>query len=163
MAVRLAARVVLLGAVIRPAVSARLVRVVYKARETPIRMEIRSEERAYLGVYAWGADNRVVRLYPRAGETLAIGADETVFLPRRGEGRILTAPLPVPGNREDHEAIVVVAAPQPLDFSALAAGVGETLSGTMARAVDGAGFLAALAGLDPARMSVTWLPYSVHE
>ena len=162
-AVRLAARVVPLGAVIRPAVSARLDRTVYKAREVPIRMEIRSEERAYLGVYAWGADNRVVRLYPRAGETLAIGAGETVFLPGRGEGRLLTAPLPVPGNREDHEAIVVVAAPQPLDFSALAAGAGETLSGTMARAVDGSGFLAALAGLDPARMSVTWLPYSVHE
>ena len=162
-AVRLAARVVPLGDLVRPAIGARLDRAVYKAIEEPIRIEIRSEERAYLGVYAWGADNRVVRLYPRAGETLAIGADETLFLPRRGEGRLLTAPLPVPGNREDHEAIVVVAAPQPLDFSALAAGVGETLSGTMARAVDGSGFLAALAGLDPARMAVTWLPYSVHE
>ena len=160
-AVRLAARVVPLGSVIRPALSARLERTVYKARETPIRMEIRSEEKAYLGVYAWGADNRVVRLYPRAGETLAIGAGEMLLLPRPREGRILTAPMP--GNREDHEAVVVVAAPQPLDFSALAAGAGETLSGTMARAVDGSDFLAALAGLDPARMAVTWLPYSVHE
>ena len=162
-AVRLAARVVPLGDLVRPAIGARLDRAVYKAIEEPIRIEIRSEERAYLGVYAWGADNRVVRLYPRAGETLAIGADETLFLPRRSEGRLLTAPLPEPGNREDHEAIVVVAAPQPLDFSTLAAGVGETLSGTMKQAVDGSGFLAALARLDPARMSVTWLPYSVHE
>ena len=161
-AVHLAARVVSLGNLIRPAVGARLDRTVYEAL-TPIKIEIRSEEKAYLGVFAWGADNRVVRLYPREDPVLSIGAGETVFLPRRGEGRILSAPLPVPGNREDHEAFVVVAAPKPLDFAALAPAVGETLSGTMKRAVDGSGFLAALAGQDPARMSVMWLPYSVHE
>ena len=163
-AVRLAARVAPLGSLIRPEVSARLDRAVYQAM-SPIGMEIRSEEKAHLGVFAWGADNRVIRLYPREGSMLAIGTGETVFLPRtgRGEGRILSAPLPTPGNREDHEAFIVVAASNPLDFTALAAAVGETLPGTMKRAVDGSGFLAALAGQDPARMTVIWLPYSVHE
>ena len=161
-ALRLAARVVPLGSVIRPAVDARLDQAVYEAME-PIGMEIRSEDKAYLGVFAWGADNRVVRLYPRGDSMFVIGARETVFLPRRDEGRIVSMPLSGDGNREDHEAFVVVAAARPLDFAALAPMVGETLTGTMERAVDGSGFLAALAGQDPARMTVIWLPYSVHE
>ena len=161
-AVRITARVVPLGSVVRPAVSARLEHAVYKAME-PMRIEIRSEEAAHLGVFAWGADNRVVRLYPRGRGRLEIGADETLDLPRRGEGRILSAPLPVPGNREDHEAFVVVAASKPIDFAALAAAAGANLSGTMDRSVEGSGFLAALAGQDPARMALIWLPYQVHE
>ena len=164
-AVRLAARVVSVGNFIRPAVSARLDRAVYKTK-VPIRIEIQSEEKAYLGVFAWGADNRVIRLYPQAGSLLVIGAGETVFLPRRSDKiDFFSAPLPVPGNREDHEAFVIVATPNPLDYAPLAAQAvtNEGLTGTMKRAVDGSGFLAALAAQDPARMAVIWLPYSVHE
>ena len=164
-AVRLAARVVPLGNLIHPAVTARLDRAVYKAMD-PIGIEIRSEEKAYLGVFAWGADNRVVRLYPQADSLLVIGAGETVFLPRRSDGiKFMSAPLPERGNREDHEAFVIVATPNPLDYAPLAAQLvtSEGLAGTMKRAVDGSGFLAALAGQDPARMAVIWLPYSVHE
>ena len=164
-AVRLAARVVPVGSLIRPAVSARLDRAVYKAMD-PIGIEIRSDEKAYLGVFAWGADNRVVRLYPQADSLLVIGAGETVFLPRRSDGiKFMSAPLPERGNREDHEAFVIVATPNPLDYAPLAAQLvtSEGLAGTMKRAVDGSGFLAALAGQDPARMAVIWLPYSVHE
>ena len=161
-AVRLTARVVPIGSLIRPAVNARLEHAVYKAME-PMRVEIRSEEKAHLGLFAWGADDRVVRLYPRGTSRLVIGAGETLDLPRPGEGRILTVPLPLPGNREDHEALVVVASARPIDFAALAAAAGATVAGTMQRAVEGSGFLAALAGQDPARIAVIWLPYQVHD
>ena len=160
-AVHLVARVVPVGTLVRPAVSARLGHNVYRAME-PISIEIRSEEAVHIGVFAWGADNRVVRLYPRGRARLAARAGETVILPRPGEGRILSAPMPGSGNREDHEAFVVVAAPRPLDFAALAAEAGASLSETLDRADDGSRFFAALAAQDPARMALIWLPYQVH-
>ena len=160
-AVRLAARVIPIGGLIRPVVNAYLERTVYRAME-PIRMEIRSEETVHLGVFAWGADSRVVRLYPRGEARLVARAEETLFLPPPGEV-IRSAPLPAPGNREDHEALVVVASPNPIDFTALAATAGASLSGTMESSVDGSRFLAALAAHDPTRMAVIWLPYQVHE
>ena len=160
-AVHLVARVVPVGTLVRPAVSARLGHNVYRAME-PISIEIRSEEAVHIGVFAWGADNRVVRLYPRGRARLAARAGETVILPRPGEGRILSAPMPGSGNREDHEAFVVVAAPRPLDFAALAAEAGATLTETLDQADEGSRFFAALAAQDPARMALIWLPYQVH-
>ena len=160
-AVHLIARVVPVGALMRPAVSARLTHNVFRAME-PISIEIRSEEALHLGVFAWGADNRVVRLYPRGHLRLSARAGETVALPRPGEGKILSAPMPGSGNREDHEAFVVVAASRPLDFAAFAPEAGASLSDTLKRAVDGSAFFAALASQDPARMALVWLPYQVH-
>ncbi len=159
-AVRLTARVMPLGRLVRPAVRARLEHAVYPAEE-PMRLEIRSEEKAHLGVFAWGADDGVVRLYPRERGWMEIGAGETLDLPRRGERQILSAPMP--GNHEDHEALVVVASARSMDFAGLAPAVGDSPWGTIGRAVDGSGFLTALAGQDPARMAVIWLPYQVHK
>ena len=163
-AVRLLARVEPVGVVPgRPVLRARLVRTVFRAME-PISMEIRSEEAVHLGVFAWGADNRVVRLHPRGGSRLSARAGEPLILPRPGEERILSVPMPEPGNREDHEAIVVVAvsASAPLDFTTLAPEVGVSLDETLNRAVDGSRFFAALAAQNPARMTLRWLPYQVH-
>ena len=163
-AVRLVARVEPVGVALgRPVLRARLGRTVFRAME-PISLEIRSEEAVHLGVFAWGADNRVVRLYPRGGSRLSARAGESLFLPRPGEGRILSVPMPEPGNREDHETLVVVAvsASSPLDFTALAPEVGASLDETLKRAVDGSRFFAALAAQNPARMTLRWLPYQVH-
>ena len=160
--VRLAARVVPVGTIVRPSVSARLDRAVYKAHD-PIRLTIRSEETAYLGVFSWGADNRVVRLYPADGAQLRIATGETLLLPRPGQGSIRSAPMPGADNREDHEAFIVVASARPFDAAALAPMVGATLDATMKRAKDGSAFLAALAGQDPAYLALRWLPYSVHD
>ena len=164
LAVRLLARVVPVGvAPGRPVLHARLGRTVFRAME-PISLEIRSEEAVHLGVFAWGADNRVVRLYPRGASRLSARAGELLVLPRSGEERILSVPMPEPGNREDHEAIVVVAssASTPLDFTALAPEVGVSLDETLKRAVDGSRFFAHLAARNPARMTLRWLPYQVH-
>ena len=164
MAVRLTARVVPVGALIRPAVTARLDRTVYKAGD-PIEIEIRGETAAHLGVFAWGADDRVVRLYPRgSGAGLSIRGGESIVLPRPEDRTVFrSGPIPTPGNREDHEAFVVVAAPRPIDFAALAPRMGGSVSDTIRKAVDGSRFLAALAEQDPARMAVLFLPFQVHE
>ena len=160
-AVGLAARVVPLGTMFHPAVTARLGIKVYRARE-PMTIEIRSEESAYLGVFAWGADNRVVRLYPNRGGLLGIGAGEVLVLPRPGEGLIVSEPLRDPGNHEDHEAFIVVATPEPADFAGLAPAVGTTFSETRIRAGPDGDFFAALARLDVGRMTVIVLPYQVY-
>ena len=164
LAVRLLARVAPVGvAPGRPVLRARLGRTVFRAME-PISLEIRSEEAVHLGVFAWGADNRVVRLYPRGASRLSARVGEPLVLPRPGKERILSVPMPEPGNREDHEAIVVVAvsASASLDFTALAPEVGVSLDETLNRAVDGSRFFAALAAQNPARMTLRWLPYQVH-
>ena len=106
---RLTARVAPVGTVSRPAVTAKLRKTVFKAME-PITIELRSEARVFLGVFAWGADNKVVRLYPNATRRqLTMEAGDMLVLPSEGEGRIRSEPLKTEGNLEDHEALIVVA------------------------------------------------------
>ena len=123
-AVHLVARVVPVGVLVRPAVSARLTHNVFQAME-PISIEVRSEETVYRGVFAWGADNRVVRLHHRGHLRLSARAGETIVLPCPGEQKMLSAPISGSGNRDDHEAFVVVAASRPVDFAALAPEAGS--------------------------------------
>lgn len=160
--VRLEAKVMPVGMVSQPAVTAKLQTTVFKALE-PITVELRSEAKVYLGMFAWGADNKVVRLYPMAARReLAMEAGDVVMLPAQGEGQIRSEPLRAQGNHEDHEALIVVATTENVDYGRLAPPAGATLNETMGRAVDGGGFLAALAAMDPSRMSVTVLSYQVH-
>ena len=160
--VRLTARVVPVGVVRRPVVMAKLSKTVFKAMEA-ITIELRSEASVYLGVFAWGADNKVVRLYPRDEQReLTMRSGEVMVLPRQGEGRIRSEPLRTKGNLEDHEALIVVAATESVDYNDLAPTAGATFAGTMERALDGGTFLAALANEAPSGMSVTVLGYQVH-
>ena len=160
--VRLAAKVVPVGVVSRPAVTAKLQKTVFKAME-PISIELRSEAKVWLGVFAWGADNRVVRLYPKDGQwRLTMEAGEVVVLPRQSEGRIRSEPLRMGGNLEDHEALIVVAATERADYDVLAPMAGTTLTETIGRARDGSAFFAALAMAAWGQMSVTVLGYQVH-
>lgn len=159
--VRLRAKVVPVGVVSRPALTAKLPKTVFKAME-PITVELRSEAKVYLGVFAWGADNRVVRLYPTdAQRQLTMEAGEVLVLPSQGEGRIRSEPLRTEGNLEDHEALIVVSATQSVDYGELAPVAGAMLTETVERAQDGGDFLAVLATVGPSRMSVTVLSYQV--
>ena len=158
--VRLGAKVMPVGMVSQPAVTAKLQKTVFKALES-ITVELRSEAKVYLGVFAWGADNKVVRLYPMATQReLTLVAADVVILPAQGESPIRAAPLP--GNLEDHEALIVVATTENIDYGKVAPIVGTTMAETMGRAVDGGRFLATLALMDPSRMSITVLGYQVH-
>ena len=160
--VRLTARVVPVGVVSRPVVTAKLPKKVFKAME-PITIELRSEAKVHLGVFAWGADNKVVRLYPNAaGRQLTMEAGEVLVLPSQGEGSIRSEPLRTAGNFEDHEALIVVAATTRVEYGDLAPVAGATLAETMERAQDGGTFLATLARIGPSRMAVRVLSYQVH-
>ena len=160
--VRLGAKVMPVGMVSQPAVTAKLQKTVFKALE-PITVELRSEAKVYLGIFAWGADNKVVRLYPMATRReLTMEAGDVVVLPAQGEGQIRSEPLREQGNLEDHEALIVVATTENVDYGRLAPEAGATLAETMGRALDGGRFLATLASMDPSRMSVTVLSYQVH-
>lgn len=160
--IRLGAKVVPVGLVSRPAVTAKLQKTVFKAME-PISIELRSEAKVYLGVFAWGADNRVVRLYPTdAQRQLMIEAGQVLVLPSQGEGRIRSEPLRVQGNLEDHEALIVVASTDSVDYNKLTSAAGATLTETMEQALDGGSFLAKLALTAPGSTSVALLSYQVH-
>ena len=155
----LTARVVGIGAGGRPGVRARLEKVALRARE-PIRIELSSEEAVHAAVFGWGADNRVVRLYPNPGAPeLALEAGGRVILPRAGEGRLMS--MPMPGNPEDHEAIIVLAASGRLALDRLAALAGGTVDESIGASVSGADFFAALGKLDTSRLALIVLPYRV--
>ena len=161
-AVYLQARVAPLGFVGRPKVAATLDRERYRAGE-PITIMINSDEPVHLGLFAWGADDSVVRLYPaKSTQTLMLDAGEKLVLPRRDldEPYIMSGPLP--GHDEDHEAFIVVATPHPADFSALANATGTSVADTINQARGAAAFFAGLAELDRARMTVVVLLYQVH-
>ena len=160
--VRLEAKVVPVGVIGRPAVTAKLPKTVFEAME-PIGIELRSEAKVWLGVFAWSADNRVVRLYPKATQhQLTMEAGEVLVLPSQGEGRIRSEPLRMEGNREDHEALIVVAALKSVDYRELAPSAGATLAETTKQSLDGGRFLESLAKAGPSRMSVVMLSYQVY-
>ena len=158
--VELEARVVEVGWKSRPDFSARLLRDDLRAMEE-IEIELSAKEPVHAAVFAWGADNKVVRLYPGARTgVLDMSAGQKLVLPRAGEGRIRSAPLP--GNAADHEAIIVVAgAGERLAFGGLARAAGGSVAATMEAAVSGAEFFERLARLDLGRAAVRVLPYRV--
>ncbi len=159
--VDLQARVLKVGSTIRPAVKARLERVLIRSME-PLRIVLAAEETVHLAVFSWGSDNKVVRLYPtRKLPDLVMRGGERLTLPRDGEDSIISAPLPVPGNVADHEALIVLAAGTALDFEKLAKPAGGSLSATADVAVTGALFFDRLAKLDLSRLAVIFLPYQV--
>jgi len=160
---RVKARVVPVGSTAAPTISAGLNKPVYAAME-PIEITVSSPVTAHVGIFAWGADNMVVRLYPnQTVPEVVLEADETVIFPLSGEGIVIrSAPMPISGNREDHEAIIVVASSKPIDFAKLAAMAGQSVHETMDFAVPASNFLNALGRLDLTRTSILILPYQVH-
>ena len=156
----LEARVVRVGDQGRPRVEASLGRNEFRAGE-PIGITLSAEEAVHAAVFSWGADNRIVRLYPNPkAPDLALEAGSRVTLPRAGEGYIRSAPMP--GNAEDHEAFIVLAGGGRPAFDGLAGLVGETVEETMqAGNVSGAAFFDALARLDTSRLALIVLPYRV--
>ncbi len=157
--VELDARVVEVGSKVRPEFHAGLARDELRAM-ADIVIELSAQEQVHVGVFAWGADNKVVRLYPGAGAGgLTVPAGGRVVLPRTGEHRIRSAPLP--GNEIDHEAIIVVAAGERLAFRDLAPQAGGSVAATMKAAVSAGAFFERLARLNLSRAAVAVLPYQV--
>lgn len=157
--VTLNARVVAVGTTVDPKLEAKLVKDELRAMEE-LRIGLSAQEAVHVAVFAWGADNRVVRIYPNTRtQDLRVPAGGQLRLPRQGETPILVAPLP--GNAADHEAIIVVAAGEPMDFDRLAPSAGESVKETREASVPGGRFFDRLADLDLSRAALTVLPYRV--
>ena len=159
---KLRARVVKLGAAARPAFTARLAKDEVRAGEE-IRIEIstKAKEILHMAAFSWGADGKVVRLYPHPYEKKPlIPANGRLALPRDSRCPIASAPLA--GKRASHEAVVVIAAYERLAFEKLAPSFCyDDKSEKPGKPVSGEVFLNALAGLDLSRAGIAVLPYRV--
>lgn len=120
-----------------------------------------TRRRAYVAVYAWQADDSVVRLYPAraASGPFVIDVGAGLTLPSVGEPVYGVAPMP--GDRVSVEAVVIVASSAPFDVDALAPAASANVVDTLAAATDSGAFLAAVGGMDVATVDLAVLPYSV--
>ena len=160
----LRARVVKVGSHMRPDVKAALTKDKLKAREE-FGITLSAAATVHVGVFAWGADGGVVRLYPyEKVRQLIVPAGGRVNLPRRisgGYGGFWSAPLP--GHAENHEAIIVVASVEPLDFNRIRANIGSSATETMSVAIPAGNFFDALGKLDLSQATLLVLPYRVRK
>ena len=166
-AVRLVAEVVAVGTSVRPSVKAEFDRasnaeLAIYAEGEKIEFTLRSESAAHVGIFYWGADDKVSRLYPNAKRSIEVGADDTVALPGKNEDHLRTFVMDPESNREDHEALVVVAASEAINFEKLAAPVPKSADASRAEQTASGEFLDRLANAPPARLSVQVLPLLVH-
>ena len=67
----------------------------------------------------------------------------------------------MPGNREDHEAFIVLAAGERLAFEGLTGRAGDSPEETIRTGVSAATFFAVLAKLDRSRLALSVLPCRV--
>ncbi len=153
-------RVRALGGALAPKVEAALASDEIVAGEL-LTLQVTSPVQAYIGLYAWGADDRIVRLLPISeSEPVVVRPNATLTLPRRSDPELTSGPLP--DSPLNTEALIVVASAKPIDFVALAAGVpGASVDETMTSAVPVNRFNEELRKLDQQTVSVRYVPYTV--
>lgn len=120
----------------------------------------RDPDNLNLGIYAWGADDSVVRIFPIGGKPDPISLSEggSVRLSDKVE-KLVSAPLP--GEKESLEAVVVVGCSSPEDFVKLAPAAGVDVEMTMAKAITFQKFSKSLSEFCPSSLSLKVLPYTV--
>ncbi len=157
--VELDARVVKVGTALRPEFEARLEDDDLRARQE-VHIELSAREAVHAAVFIWAADNNVYRLYPnRSTPELQVPAQGRVMLPRPGESPLIA--MPMPGSREDHEAVIVIASTEALEFAPLAPPAVDHLSVEEMVVVSGGAFFEALAALDLSHAALAVLPFRV--
>ncbi len=78
-----------------------------------------------VAIYAWQADNTVVRLYPaQNGNPMDIRAGQRYKLPQTNDHIQVLKVRPMPNSLGNHEAIIVLATDRADGISALAPGIG---------------------------------------
>ena len=118
----LSARVVRVGAVSKPSFRARLSKYRLRAKE-PIRIELstKAKKTLHVAVFAWGAEGKVVRLYPHVRvKDPRISANERLSLPLRDKKKdCVLSSAPREGKSASHAAVIVVAAYERFRFDDL--------------------------------------------
>ncbi len=152
------------GSKAHPNISAHLNKKVYRAGLDPISIRLSTKTAARIAVFGWGADNKVIRLYPNRREHgLFMPAGDVLTLPRKDGARILSAPVPGNNNQQDHEALILVAANGAVAFSKIVPLAGTSVGGTTDMAIDIGTFFERLAEYELAQMTIRVLPYQVVE
>jgi uncharacterized caspase-like protein len=131
--------------------------------EQPFRLRIEAKKDANIGVFAWQADSSVVRLYPESiSKEVVIKGGESVWFPRSQDSYPAIASANLPGDRRNHEAIIIVTGAGNLPFNELVpASVGENPQQSLASALVGIDFLGRVAAIQDTALEVLVLPYEV--
>ena len=157
----LKARVATVGGRLRPAVEAALTKSDLKAREK-FRITLSASASVHVGVFAWSADDSVVRLYPNTKvRNLIVPVGGRVSLPLDDDKYEDFWSAPLRGHAENHEAIIVVASVEPLDFNRIEANIGNSTAETMSVAIPAGSFFNVLGELDLSQAALLVLPYRV--
>jgi hypothetical protein len=157
--VRLKARVRRLDRSLASSVQAHLVPSTVRTG-APIRIEIASPVDVYIGVFAWQADNTVLRVFPEGREPyVRLLAGENILLPPDGGAPVVSRPLHDAGI--DLEAMVVVASVTPLDYRRFGREIADSEIGSINAGLPAGLFLDQLALEDARTLSAVFLPYVV--
>lgn len=125
-----------------------------------VRVRLRGTDRPiYFGLYAWSADDRVVRLIPGP----ATQEGEAALLPARADRESAWHVAPLPGAAVSNEAFLLVWADRPFDAGTLAGPAGRTLEESLANAVYAGPFFDRLADLVDRGLRLKVLPYAVRQ
>lgn len=125
----------------------------------PFGITLSTDQQAYVAVFGWQSDDRVLRLYPFGGQhALPVADGRPLQLPRRGDAPFATEPRP--GLTTDFEALIVVASAKPLDYDGIAQEVAPTAEESMQRARPVGELFAALAKIETP-LSLTVVPYQI--
>lgn len=115
-----------------------------------------------VGIFAWGADSSVVRVFPLgvAPEPIALAPGATRRLSEKVD-QLVSAPLP--GERESREAVIVVGCPtsKPAKFTELAPPAGANVGQSISAAIGEEAFFDKLSEFCPGELTVRVLPYTV--
>jgi hypothetical protein len=116
--------------------------------------------RSNIAVYAWQADDSVVRLYPSMNNSpIALDAGRTLAFPTRGEPHY--AAVPLAGASESREALIVIATSGGFSPNDLAPPAGGTPERSVLDAVSSGGFFQEVSRLDLRHLTLRVLPYRV--
>jgi hypothetical protein len=120
-----------------------------------------TRHKLYLGVFVWQADDTVVRIYPQPSKP-QFTLNTPLQIPQPYEDQLTSYPMP--GERANQEAIILLASQSPLDYAAMAPTV-RTDIGQPFKARPVAQFWKAITeiGLELPRLQLQVLPYSVHQ
>lgn len=122
----------------------------------------KAQSETRVGVFAWGADDKVVRIYPRDRGDAAILARPGGNSSYNAEAKRWLQSTPLPGVNESDEAIILIGCQNSgTSYEPLAPIAGQDVDATLADAVASASFLERLSSFCAGGLSVSVVDYTV--
>jgi uncharacterized caspase-like protein len=127
------------------------------------KLRVDAKKEATIGIFAWQANGKVVRLYPESTrQQVVLKAGQSVTFPRANDAYPALASATLPGERSNHEAILVITGARPLAFEALVQqSVTRSAQQSANEALDDSVFFNNLAATQDPELEILVLPYVV--